>query len=560
MDSLISNLPVKTKIVGNAGILLLLLIGGSLYGIYAMTQIGASLQAITQADIPLTSKITNITEHQLQQALHLERALRFSGALQKNIALFKEEIQRFEAINRQIEEEIREGESLAGALASLSAEEQAEFALVDAALKKIETEQHEYAQQVRTVFTHLDKGNIAAAEALVERVETKEDQLGEELHALLGEISGFTAQASLHAGQQEQSALSTLATITVMALLLGLALSWLITGNITRRLSQVSEGLKAIASGDLRQRIHGRDGRDEIGSLKASAEEMHTRLLEMISHIGETTEQLSAAAEEMSIVTTQTREGIHRQQSETAQVATAMNQMTTTVQEVANNITLSAEAAENTYRDTDSGRQIIEATIQDIRHLASRIEHGTETVQQLEQHSEEISGVLDVIKGVAEQTNLLALNAAIEAARAGEQGRGFAVVADEVRTLASRTQQSTEEIKQMINNLQSVSQAAVLVMTESQEQVQSVVTQATAADTTFTEIRNAVAHINDMSGQIASAAEEQSCVTEEINRNIVQINDIAGETATGAEHTATASQDLAHMATELQSIVRQFRV
>ncbi|HFE32202.1 MAG TPA: HAMP domain-containing protein [Gammaproteobacteria bacterium] len=560
MDSLISNLPVKTKIVGNAGILLLLLIGSSLYGIYAMTQIGASLQSITQADIPLTSKITNITEHQLQQALHLERALRFSGALQKNIDLFKEEIQRFEAINRQIEEEIREGESLAGALASLSAEEQAEFAQVDAALKKIETEQHEYAQQVRTVFTHLDKGNIAAAEALVERVETKEDQLDEELHALLGEISGFTAQASLHAGRQEQSALSTLATITVMALLLGLALSWLITGNITRRLSQVSEGLKAIASGDLRQRIHGRDGRDEIGSLKASAQEMHTRLLEMISHIGETTEQLSAAAEEMSIVTTQTREGIHRQQSETAQVATAMNQMTTTVQEVANNITLSAEAAENTYRDTDSGRQIIEATIQDIRHLASRIEHGTETVQQLEQHSEEISGVLDVIKGVAEQTNLLALNAAIEAARAGEQGRGFAVVADEVRTLASRTQQSTEEINQMINNLQSVSQAAVLVMTESQEQVQSVVTQATAADTTFTEIRNAVAHINDMSGQIASAAEEQSCVADEINRNIVQINDIAGETATGAEHTATASQDLAHMATELQSIVRQFRV
>jgi len=560
MDSLISNLPVKTKIVGNTGILLILLACSALYGIYAMTQIGASLQTITKADIPLTSKITNITEHQLQQALHLERALRFSGALQKNIALFKQEMQRFETINQQIEEEIREGESLAETVKDLSAEEKAEFARVDVALKKIETGQREYAQQVRTVFTHLNEGNITAAEALVERVEAKEDQLDEELHALLGEISGFTAQASLHAGQQEQSALGTLAAITVTALLLGMALSWLITGNITRRLSQVSQGLKAIASGDLRQQTGGRDGRDEIGSLKASAQEMHTRLLEMIGHIGETTGQLSAAAEEMSIVTVQTREGIQQQQSETEQVATAMNEMTATVQEVANNITLSAEAAESTYRDTDNGRQIIEGTIQEIQQLASRIERGAETVQQLEQHSEEISGVLDVIKGVAEQTNLLALNAAIEAARAGEQGRGFAVVADEVRTLASRTQQSTEEINQMINSLQSVSQAAVLVMTESQEQVQSVVTQATAADATFTEIRDAVAHINDMSGQIASAAEEQSCVAEEINRNIVQINDIAGETATGAEHTATASQDLAHMATELQSIVRQFRV
>jgi len=431
---------------------------------------------------------------------------------------------------------------------------------MNAALKNIENKHADYAQHAQTVFAHLSEGNIAAAEAMIKRVEAEGDRLDEELRSQLSVISAITAQASLHAEQQEQSALSTLIAITLIALLTGFALSWLITGNITRRLSQVSKGLKAIASGDLRRQAHGRDGRDEIGSLRASAQEMHSRLLEMIGHISETTEQLSAAAEEMSIVTVQTREGIQQQQSETEQVATAMNEMTATVQEVANNITLSAEAAETTYRDTDNGRQIIEGTIQDIQQLASRIERGAETVQQLEQHSGEISGVLDVIKGVAEQTNLLALNAAIEAARAGEQGRGFAVVADEVRTLASRTQQSTEEINQMINNLQAVSQAAVQVMTESREQVQSVVTQATAADATFTEIRDAVAHINDMNGQIASAAEEQSCVAEEINRNIVQINDIAGETASGAEHTAIASQDLAHMATELQSIVRQFKV
>ncbi len=560
MNTFLSNLPVRMKIVGNAGILLILLACSSLYGIYAMTQIGASVQTITKADIPLTTKVTNITEHQLQQALHLERALRFSGALQKNMSLFKEEVQRFEAFNHKIEEEIHAAQQLAETQEGLNAKEQAEFTQVATALKSIKDEHINYARHVQTVFTLLHEGNIAEAEALVKRVEVEEDQLDRNLHTLLDTINDFTAQAALHAEQQEQNALSTLIVITVVALFAGLALSWRITSNITKRLSQVSTGLGAIANGDLRQQSQGRDGRDEIGSLKASAQTMHARLLEMISHIGETTEQLSAAAEEMSIVTAQTREGIQQQQSETEQVATAMNQMTATVQEVANNITVTAEAADNTYRDTDNGRQIIKGTIQDIQRLASRIERGAETVQQLEQHSGEISGVLDVIRGVAEQTNLLALNAAIEAARAGEQGRGFAVVADEVRTLASRTQQSTEEINQMINSLQSVSQAAVQVMTESREQVRSVVTQATAADTTFTEIRDAVAHINDMNGQIASAAEEQSGVAEEINRNIVQINDIAGKTATGAEHTATASQDLAHMATELQGIVRQFKV
>ncbi len=560
MTTFLNNLPVRMKVVGNAGILLALLVCSAAYGIYAMKQIGASLHVITEADIPLTTKITRITEHQLQQALHLERALRFSGALKQNMMRFREEIQHFENINRQIEEEIREGGRLASTLGGFSAKVQKEFADVSAALEKIDIEHQKYAQQAQTVFTYLGQGDIAAAETLIAQVEAKEDQLDQELHTLLDTIISHTTQASQHAEQQEQSAHRTLIAITLAALLLGLALSWLITGNITRRLSRVSTGLKAIASGDLRQQVDGRDGRDEIGSLKESAQVMHARLLEMISHIGETTEQLSAAAEEMSIVTVQTREGIQQQQSETEQVATAMNEMTATVQEVANNITLTAEAAEGTYRDTDSGRQIIEGTIQAIQQLASRIERGAETVLQMEQHSEEINSVLDVIKGVAEQTNLLALNAAIEAARAGEQGRGFAVVADEVRTLASRTQQSTEEINEMISTLQSASQAAAQVMTESREQVQLVVTQATAADGIFTEIRDAVAHINDMSGQIASAAEEQSCVAEEINRNIVQINDIAGETATGAEHTATASQDLAHMATELQGIVKQFKV
>jgi methyl-accepting chemotaxis protein len=251
---------------------------------------------------------------------------------------------------------------------------------------------------------------------------------------------------------------------------------------------------------------------------------------------------------------------VERQRSETDQVATAINQMTATVQEVASNATNAAASANSADNNAKVGKEVVAATSDAISRLADEVENATNVIKGVEQDSASIGSVLDVIKGIAEQTNLLALNAAIEAARAGEQGRGFAVVADEVRSLASRTQESTQEIEEMIAKLQTGSKNAVGVMEQSREQAQAGVEQAREAAEALESITGAVATINDLNTQIASAAEEQSAVSEEINRSVVSISQISEETATGAEQTTSSANDLSKLAGDLQGLVSQFRV
>ncbi len=366
-------------------------------------------------------------------------------------------------------------------------------------------------------------------------------------------VSELSVQQALATSAERSIAIGSL------IILLCVTFIYIIMSRALAYLPSVVVELQRVAEGDLTSAIDV-TRQDEIGDLMRGLHVMQKRLLEMVSQITSTTSQLSSAAEEMSVVTKQTSSTIQLQRSETSQVATAMNEMSATVQEVARNIASTAYAANEANSETAEGGKIVGQAIWAIQQLAEQIETASDVISQVEESSSRISTVLDVIKGIAEQTNLLALNAAIEAARAGEQGRGFAVVADEVRTLASRTQDATEEINQMINNLQTGSQKAVKVMSQSQEQTQSAVEQATAAGTSLTRIARTVGQINEMSTQIASAAEEQSAVSEEVNRNIVKINDMSADTATGASQTAQASQDLALMATQLQEMVEQFKV
>jgi len=313
------------------------------------------------------------------------------------------------------------------------------------------------------------------------------------------------------------------------------------------------------AHGDLTITV-GREGLAELQTLGGSLHKLVESMRGQVGEISANAGQLSSAAEELSVVTSEASEGLQQQQHETNQVATAITQMSSTVQEVARSAEAAAEAARNADRETDNGRQVVTKAIDQIGGLAQEIERATAVIHKLEGESGKIGSVMDVIHGIAEQTNLLALNAAIEAARAGEQGRGFAVVADEVRVLASRTQQSTQEIQAMIERLQSGAKEAVKAMQESKARAQSTVSQAAKAGVSLDGIAQAVSSISEMNTHIASAAEEQSAVSEEINRSIVRISEIAVKTSTGARQTASSSETLAHLAVKLQNVVNQFKL
>jgi len=349
--------------------------------------------------------------------------------------------------------------------------------------------------------------------------------------------------------------------IGLLILTVGILLAMFLSKGIVGPINTTVMAMQDIAEGegDLTQRLD-ESGKDEISQLGRAFNHFAEKVRLLVKDVAQSTEQLNAASNGMMIITEETTIGVERQRSEIEQVATAMNEMTATVQEVARNASDAAEAAKNADHESGNGKQVVSETISTIGNLAGEVDNAADVINRLETDSESIGSVLDVIKGIAEQTNLLALNAAIEAARAGEQGRGFAVVADEVRTLASRTQESTEEIQSMIERLQTGSRDAVHVMEQGKTSAQTSVEQASKAGQSLEVITQSVSTIHDMNTLIASAAEEQSAVAEEINRNVTNINTVAEDVTINVNKTSASGNELAMLASQLQESVGQFKV
>ncbi|QXH35097.1 methyl-accepting chemotaxis protein [Pseudomonas muyukensis] len=341
----------------------------------------------------------------------------------------------------------------------------------------------------------------------------------------------------------------------------GLLVIWLLALGIARPLKQMVAMLEDIAQGegDLTRRLQS-DRADELGAIASGFNTFLAKLQAMISQVVSSVQKVSDSSEHTADIAIRTNQGVHKQMAEIDQVATAVHEMTATAQDVARNATQAAQAASEADRAANQGLDIVRDTSNAISALASEIGRAVTVVQDLARDSENINAILVAIRAIAEQTNLLALNAAIEAARAGEQGRGFAVVADEVRNLAQKTQQATEEIQQMIQQLQQGTREVVKVMEDSQGKTDDSVLQASRAAEALESITQAVSVINDMNTQIASAAEEQSAVAEDINRNVINIGQVAGEVAGGADESSQASAELTKLAEQQRRLINQFRV
>lgn len=428
--------------------------------------------------------------------------------------------------------------------------------LIEDLLTQVKVLRH---QGVDPVLAAISTGNYYRANQLI--LTTVNPAIGKvrEVMMQLSDNLMHDAQQEFNQGEQRyQQTIKLFAVVMALGGALIVLLALRVITSIQRAVKLLREASEQMASGDTTVRVR-YQGQDELRDVAIAFNNMSERFQTALQDVDRSAEQLAAASEETSVITVNTSESMQKQQNEISQVATAMNEMHATANEVARSASQAADAARHADKEAALGRDVSLQTIDAIESLASGVESATAVIEALAKDSEDIGSVLDVIRSIAEQTNLLALNAAIEAARAGEAGRGFAVVADEVRTLASRTQQSTQEINDMVARLQSGAAQAVAAMETGRVQARAGVEQTLKTTACLESIVSAIHTINDMNVQIASAAEEQSAVSEEITRSVVAINDLTTETTDGAMQTTQASHEVARLASALQDMLERFR-
>ena len=417
-----------------------------------------------------------------------------------------------------------------------------------------------YISNSERIVALLDAGQTEQARAQLNGTNNEMFRQARELiRVMIDSNNRQIKEGSAAADDLRSSAMSWMIGGIVLAFIIAITVGLLITRLITRPIAQAVESAQRIAKGDLTHAIL-TDRTDEAGQLLMAISDMQSGLKSTLLEIANASDQLASSAEELSAVTDESTRSLTRQNDEIQQAATAVNQMTAAVDEVASNAVSTSEASSQATTEAEEGQQQVEQAVSGMSSMVVEINDSTQSVADLANQVREIGKVIDVIRGIADQTNLLALNAAIEAARAGEQGRGFAVVADEVRALAHRTQTSTVDIEKMIGEVQAGADDAVAAMNKSLTWANNTQTLAQNAGHALQRITSSVAKINERNLVIASASEEQAQVAREVDRNLLNIQDLSTQTAAGANQTNASSQDLSRLATSFNLLVSKFKL
>ncbi len=543
-------------------ILLLILVA---WGISHLIMIEKEIQRIAHENVPLAESINIMSGTQKAQNLAIERALR-KGVLQSSrdrntLHILEEQRKLFESLNDTISAAMDRAVMTArnGLDIFKNVEAQAEMQLILTQIPTLREQRQRYIQTASEMFDLFATGRRTEAMEKFSAVIEQGSTIEETLEGLMIAFMKFTERAALTADKEGADAIWGMSVLATGIILSGLVLGiWISTG-IKRSLQGTNAVIHKIATEkDLSLRAP--EGRDELGEMSANFNQMMDSMSQVVKQVLAASTQLAAAAEELSAVTTQSCSATETQKNETEQVAAAINEMTATMHEVARNVSDAAKAALDANQEATEHRGVVQNVVQSMESLAEEIYKASQVIERLSADSESIGSVLDVIRDIAEQTNLLALNAAIEAARAGEQGRGFAVVADEVRTLAQRTQESTNEIQQTIENLQNRAREAVAVMHQGGNRASDSLRNVSASNESLEKILNSMTIMRDMTSQIASATEQQTTVSEDINRSISAISEMSQDVSNGTQQIDSAGQEIARLASELQQTVSQFKM
>ncbi|MHC8346326.1 methyl-accepting chemotaxis protein [Pseudomonas sp. RT6P73] len=522
------------------------LIGGLMLvlGVFALNQmskIRGAGENIVESSVPSIKALDEFTQLTLRLRVLSYRLLtnREPDVQQKTIELFDQRNQQIRAAQTEYEKFITSPEERAAY--DQYVQLLGQYRQLEDRMKSLS--RNNQVEELRTLLNTDLLTNSEAVNAVLNRLMLINNQQAVDLNQ--------------QAADQYSSAFNLVVTLLVIASGLTVLFAWLLTNSITKPIANALSAAEEIAEGNLTRPIKV-DGEDEAGRLLLAMSKMQDKLRDTLQRISGSATQLASAAEELNSVTDESARGLTQQNNEIEQAATAVNEMTSAVEEVARNAVSTSEASKNATTSAGDGRDLVQETVSAIERMSADVQSTATLIGDLANESRDIGKVLDVIRGLADQTNLLALNAAIEAARAGEAGRGFAVVADEVRALAHRTQQSTSEIERMIGSIQTGTEHAVDSMRNSTERAESTLNIARGAGLSLDTINSAIVEINERNLVIASAAEEQAQVAREVDRNLVNIRDLSVQSATGANQTSAASNELSRLALDLNNMVGRF--